>query len=147
MGRAVDFDLDFSVDLPDGADRGAIDEGRTVVAGKAAMGGVGPRGHRDARSLLIERRHVLAQTPLRPAPHHLGSVELLEGDRGSFHRAPIILEADRGVGRGEIQPTGPEDELLAGVDLDLLPSLVGSLGQLDVGGGVIGQPDDPAVIL
>ena len=37
--------------------------------------------------------------------------------------------------------------MLAGVDLYLLPRSVGRLGQFDVGGGVIGQPDDPAVIL
>ncbi len=37
--------------------------------------------------------------------------------------------------------------MLAGVDLYLLPRVVGRLGQFDVGGSVIGQPDDPAVIL
>ena len=48
---------------------------------------------------------------------------------------------------GEVEPAGLEHELLARVLLELGPGAVGVLGELDVAGRVVRQPDDARVVL
>ena len=111
------------------------------------MGGVGPGSHCYSGSLLEESGHVISQTPLWPATHHLSRIELLERDSRCGHRSSIVVKADRCVGWGQIEAASSQDELFPRVDLHLLPGLVGALGELDVGRGVVRQPDDSAVVL
>ena len=58
----------------------------------------------------------------------------------------VVGHGDRRVGRPQVQAAGDGHDPLAGLGLDGRPGLVGALGQADVVGPVVGEPDDPAVV-
>ena len=100
----------------------------------------------EAALRLAQPDDVVVELPLRPAPHDLGGVEQLERDALGGQAVGVVGQRDGRVGRPQVQAAGDRHDPLAGLGLDLGPGLVGALGEPDVVGPVIGEPDDPAVV-
>jgi len=111
------------------------------------VGGVAAIRVGEARLRLEQAVMLVAQLPLRPSAHDLSPVELLVRDALRVHRRGVVAQRDRRVARSDVEAAGDRDDRLAGFLLDLRPGVVRAAGEADVVGPVVGQPDDPAVIL
>jgi hypothetical protein len=116
--------------------------------------GVGPRRVDDARVGLVERLFAAAQAELRPAGGELVGVEELVAHPVPVEHRGVPLDVARAGGGApardpvlDDQPAGAGDDLLAGLGLDLVPGLVGRGGQGRVLLLVLGEADDPRVVL
>ena len=118
-----------------------------MLARHAHVGRVAPRRHRDAAVLLEQPVDVVAEAPLRPAAHDLARIQPLVLHARRVHAVAVAAERNGALPRSEVEPAGPQHDLLPGIALQLRPGLVGELGQLDIAGGVVGEPDDPRVVL
>ena len=111
------------------------------------MGRVPPGRHGDPALLLEEPVHIIGKTPLGPAPHDLAGVEPLVDDAGRVHAVAVTAQRDRAFPWPHVEPAGLEHHLLARVALQLRPRPERELGQLHVVRRVVGEADDPRVIL
>ena len=100
----------------------------------------------EAALRLPQPEDVVREAPLRPAPRDLRGVEPLERHGLGGQAVGVVGHRDGRVGRPQVQTAGDGDDPFAGLALDLGPRLVGALGETDVVGPVVGEPDDPAVI-
>ena len=116
------------------------------ACGQAAVRGVALERVGEAALRLEHRGRALVEPPLRPAAHHLVGVEQLERDVLRRQALGVVGLGDRGVRRPQVQAAGDRHDPLAGLGLDLRPGLVGALGEPDVVGAVVREPDDPAVV-
>ena len=144
----VSRDLDPAAGVAEPRHRGPVEERRARLAGEPPMGRVaadrvGQAGMRPGRA-----RRVLVQPPLRPAPHDLGGVELLERDALGGHAVGVVGQRDRGVARRD-RSRPPVTVTIRSPDprLDLGPGRVGPPREPDVVGPVVREADDPAVVL
>jgi CBS domain-containing protein len=115
--------------------------------GHAEVRRVPPGGHRDPALRLEQAVDVVGHGELRPPPPDLRGIEPLEGNPGGGHAVAVAAERDSALARAEVESAGLEHQLLARILLHLRPRPVGVLGQLDVLRRVIGEPDDPRVVL
>src|SRR5205085_12621793 len=63
------------------------------------------------------------------------------------HRVHVVVERDRGDLRADVEAPRHGDDPGRALRLDLGPALVRAAGETDVLGPVVGQADDPAVVL
>src|SRR5215472_16782244 len=103
-----------------------------MVARHTLVCGVRARGHRDARIGLEEAVNVIADAPYRPAAPDCAGVERFEGNAARAHAVRVARDVDCAVTRTEIEPSGAQDELFAGIALDVSPRRVRALGQAHV---------------
>ena len=115
--------------------------------GEALVGRVRPVRVGEPAVGLEQPMVPVVEPPLRPAPDDLGAVELLERDSLSAQAGDVVGERDRGIARGDVETAGPGDDPDAGLRLELGPRGVGPLREADVVRSVVGQADDPAVVL
>jgi threonine/homoserine/homoserine lactone efflux protein len=128
-------------------DGGALEERRAARAGQALVGGIGDRRVHEARVGLEEAVVRVGQAPLRPAASDLRPVEALVRDLLLVHGGGVVGEGDRRFARGHVEAAGHGDDALAGRLLDLGPGRVGALREPNVVGPVVGEPQDPRMVL
>ena len=115
--------------------------------GQASVGGVALERVGQAALRLPHRGDVVGEPPLRPAAH--GSRRRRGARTGRPRRPGCRCSRPCGMAGSAGHRSSPPVVVtirLAGLGLDLRPGLVGALGEADVVGPVIGQPDDPAVV-
>lgn len=122
-------------------------QGRTVRLSESPVGGVGASRHRDAGPFLVNALDLIVDPPLRPPAADLHCIYFLELHSGLGHSPPVIVKTDGAFGSAEIEPSGFEDQRLPRVFSESVPSLKRSLRQLHVVAPVIGEANNPAVIL
>ena len=88
----------------------------------------------------------VVDVPLRPAVADLGCIEEIERDVLGGEAVGVVRLGDGWIRRPQVEPAGRRHDPLARLGLDLRPRLVGALGEADVVGPVVGQPDDPGVV-
>ena len=98
---------------------------------------------------LQQRLMVGGDPELRIARHQLGAAQALVADPVGVHRRRERLQDRLPVGPrlGDVKRAGAVHERYRRLALDDLPRLIGELGQRRVTLGVVGEPDDPRVIL
>ena len=133
--------------LAEAGDRGPLEQGRAAAAGESLVGGVAAVRVGDSGVRLVQPVMLVAEPPLRPAPADLGAGEVLERDVLGRHRVHVVVERDRSVARADVEAAGPGHDPGLALRLDLGPCRERPPREPDVVGSVVGQPDDPAVVL
>jgi hypothetical protein len=133
--------------LLDLGDPGVLDHHRAPGLGKPPMSGVRAGGGSDARGFLEHHLHIIAEPPLRPAPHGLPRVHPLVRHAHIVQRPGVVAHERVRALRVQVEPAGPDDQLLTGLLFHLRPRGVGIPREPDVRGRVVAQPDDPRVVL
>ena len=146
-GGAGRGDLDRGAEVPDGGDRGLVEQGGAVAGGQPLqqLGAAG--GRDDAAFGLPQPTDFGLQAEGRPAAHHLGGVQPPVGDAAGLQAAPVGAGWDGGPGREQVKAAGDHHQPLPRLPFQLRPGPVGQGGQAHIPGRVVGAPDDAGVVV
>ena len=140
-------DAEFAAVLFDPRNGSIFHQRRPMLACESLVRRVAARRHRDSALRLIDAVDVVRECELRPPFHDLAGVEMLIGHIARGERVHVCLRRNRARTRCEIDASGNEHQGFAILLCYHVPTVVGAFRQLHVARRVIGEPNDPRMIL
>src|SRR6266568_4257553 len=124
---------------------------RVSVSGHGSMPSMASTPFVQASAATTSRAQRIRSPPasssISPPSHDLAGIHFLELDPTRPQALRIVIHRDGRLGRPQVQPTGPHDQTLTQLALDLRPRTIGLGRERHIPGRVVGATDDPRVVL